>query len=43
MLHDLHHVATGFGTDMIGEGEVSVWETRRRLRPLGQEAAAVAS
>jgi hypothetical protein len=35
MLHDLHHVATGYGTDMIGEGEVSVWETRRGLRSLG--------
>ena len=22
MLHDLHHVATGFGTDLIGEGEI---------------------
>jgi hypothetical protein len=35
MLHDLHHVATGFGTDLIGEGEVSVWEARGGLRPLG--------
>jgi ubiquinone biosynthesis protein Coq4 len=35
MLHDLHHVATGYGTDMIGEGEVSAWETRRGLRSLG--------
>jgi hypothetical protein len=26
MLHDLHHVATGFGTDLAGEGEISVWE-----------------
>lgn len=25
-LHDLHHVATGFGTDMIGEGEIGAWE-----------------
>jgi len=35
MLHDLHHVATGFGTDLIGEGEISVWEARGGLRPLG--------
>src|SRR5262245_47490792 len=26
MLHDLHHVATGFGTDLAGEGEISAWE-----------------
>jgi hypothetical protein len=26
MLHDLHHVATGFGTDIRGEGEISAWE-----------------
>jgi hypothetical protein len=35
MLHDLHHVATGYGTDLIGEGEVSAWELRGGLRPLG--------
>ena len=35
MLHDLHHVATGFGTDLKGEGEISAWEARHRLRPLG--------
>jgi Coenzyme Q (ubiquinone) biosynthesis protein Coq4 len=26
MLHDLHHVATGFGTDLRGEGEISWFE-----------------
>ncbi|MFN7956402.1 MAG: hypothetical protein U0610_32140 [bacterium] len=26
MRHDLHHVATGYGTDLIGEAEVSAWE-----------------
>jgi hypothetical protein len=26
MLHDLHHVATGYGTDLAGEGEISAWE-----------------
>lgn len=35
MLHDLHHVATGFGTDLAGEGEISAWELRRGLRGLG--------
>lgn len=31
MQHDLHHVATGFGTDLVGEGEVSAWEARNGL------------
>lgn len=35
MLHDLHHVATGFGTDPAGEGQISAWECRQGLRPLG--------
>ena len=25
-LHDLHHVATGYGADLTGEGEIGVWE-----------------
>ena len=25
-LHDLHHVATGYGTDLIGEAEIAAWE-----------------
>jgi hypothetical protein len=25
-LHDLHHVATGYGTDFRGEAEVAAWE-----------------
>ncbi len=29
--HDLHHVATGFGTDHAGEGELSAWQARRGL------------
>ena len=41
MLHDLHHVATGYGTDMIGEGEISVWESRRGLAALGLYVAAI--
>jgi len=35
MWHDLHHVLTGFGTDLAGEAEVSAWECRGGLRPLG--------
>ena len=35
MLHDLHHVATGYGTNPAGEGEISAWELRRGIRPLG--------
>lgn len=27
-LHDLHHVATGYGTDLAGESEQSAWELR---------------
>jgi hypothetical protein len=26
--HDLHHVVTGYGTDLVGEAEVSAWELR---------------
>lgn len=33
-LHDLHHVATGYGTDPAGEAEISAWELRRGLRGL---------
>ncbi len=29
--HDLHHVLCGYGTDWIGEIEVSVWEVRAGL------------
>jgi hypothetical protein len=34
-LHDVHHVATGYGTDLVGEGEISAWELGRGLRGLG--------
>lgn len=27
-LHDLHHIATGYGTDLVGEGEISAFELR---------------
>lgn len=33
--HDLHHVATGFGTDLIGEAEISAWELRRGIGTVG--------
>jgi len=41
MLHDLHHVATAYGTDTCGEGEISIWEARRGLRPLGLYVATI--
>lgn len=25
-LHDIHHVVTGYGTDLVGEAEQSAWE-----------------
>jgi hypothetical protein len=40
-LHDLHHVATGFGTDHAGEAEISVWQARRGLRTGGHYVAAI--
>lgn len=33
--HDLHHVATGYGTDLRGEAEISLWELRKGIRSLG--------
>lgn len=33
--HDLHHMATGFGTDLLGEAQLAVWEWRRGLRGAG--------
>ena len=41
MLHDLHHVATGYGTDLIGEGEISAWEIHRSVRALGAYVASI--
>jgi hypothetical protein len=40
-LHDLHHVATGFGTDHAGEGELSAWQLRRGLHGVGAYVAAI--
>lgn len=41
MRHDLHHVATGYGTDLVGEFELAAWEHRRGVRPLGAYVAAI--
>jgi hypothetical protein len=34
-LHDLHHVVTGFGTDVVGEAEISAWEMQRGFGAIG--------
>jgi hypothetical protein len=34
-LHDLHHVALGYGTDLAGECEVSAWELRAGIKADG--------
>ena len=36
MRHDLHHIATGYGTDLPGEAEMSAWEIRRGIKPVGK-------
>lgn len=40
-LHDLHHVATGYGTDLVGEGEISAWELSRGLGHLDAYVSAI--
>jgi hypothetical protein len=40
MRHDLHHVATGYGTDLVGEAEISAWEIRA-ARELGFYVSAI--
>jgi hypothetical protein len=30
--HDLHHVATGYRTDILGEGEIAAWELGAGVR-----------
>jgi hypothetical protein len=40
-LHDLVHVATGYGTDHAGEGEISAWQARRGVRGAGAYVAAI--
>ena len=30
--HDLHHVATGYDTDWVGEGEIAAWEIASSCR-----------
>jgi hypothetical protein len=27
-LHDFHHILTGYGTNLIGEAEIGIWELR---------------
>jgi hypothetical protein len=39
--HDLHHVATGYGTDHAGEAELSVWQAQRGLRRAGLYVASI--
>ena len=43
MRHDLHHVATGYGTDLAGEAEISAWEVRRGFGDLGLYVGAIVS
>ena len=33
--HDLHHLVTGYGTDPIGEAEISAWELSKGIRVFG--------
>ena len=40
-LHDLHHLATGFGTDHGGEAELSAWQVRRGLTGAGAYVSAI--
>lgn len=40
-LHDLLHVATGYGTDHAGEGEISAWQARRGLHGAGHYVGAI--
>lgn len=41
MWHDLHHALLGYGTDPAGEAEVSAWELRRGLAPVGLYVASI--
>ena len=40
-LHDLHHVATGYGTDHAGEAEIAAWQVRRGLHAAGMYVTAI--
>lgn len=40
-MHDLHHVATGYGTDLAGEAEISAWELRRGIAGLDAYVTAI--
>ncbi len=39
--HDLHHVATGYGTDLAGEAQLGAWELRRGVGVLGVYVASI--
>ncbi|MGQ0629158.1 MAG: hypothetical protein ACT4PL_13795 [Phycisphaerales bacterium] len=41
MRHDLHHIATGFGTDLAGEAQLSAWECGRGIGPLGMYVGSI--
>jgi len=41
--HDLHHVATGYGTDLAGEAEISAWELRAGLGSISVYVRALVS
>ena len=40
-VHDLHHLVTGYGTDPVGEAEISGWELRRGVRVFGLYVRAI--
>lgn len=40
-MHDLHHVLTGYGTDLAGEAEISAWESSRGLGALSPYVRAI--
>lgn len=39
--HDLHHMITGYGTDPVGEAEISAWELRRGIGVFGWYVQAI--
>jgi hypothetical protein len=40
-LHGLHHLATGYGTDVVGEAELAAWELSRGMRELNARTLAM--
>lgn len=39
--HDLHHLVTGYGTDPVGEAEISAWELRKGIGVFGLYVQAI--